>query len=201
MLKNSISILAKRFGNVGRRIWYMCQGADPDPVHRVAANPKSMGHGKVMPLTRQAKLLLNRFLLICAKNSVHDYVITTFVRSTFLQGCSIMIWDGWDLRRCIQATSDSKDIFQLASFLIMQHWQGEPVSQIQVTALDPMDSGFQTDFFEKNDPKREQLYSVIDQINDRYGEFTIAPLPMLHRSKMPNVISPAWKPYGHRQTI
>src|SRR5262249_52372343 len=28
-----ISILAKRFGNIGRRIWYMCRGQDPDPVH------------------------------------------------------------------------------------------------------------------------------------------------------------------------
>jgi DNA polymerase-4 len=51
------------------------------------------------------------------------------------------------------------------------------------------------------DPKRETLYSTLDEINDRYGEFTIAPAQMLHRSKMPNVISPAWKPYGHRQTI
>jgi DNA polymerase-4 len=30
MAKLPISVLARRFGNPGRRIWYMCQGADPD---------------------------------------------------------------------------------------------------------------------------------------------------------------------------
>ena len=42
---------------------------------------------------------------------------------------------------------------------------------------------------------------VMDSINERYGEFTLAPARLLNRSSMPNVIAPAWKPYGHRQTI
>lgn len=44
-----ISVLGKRFGNIGRRIWLMCQGADPEPVYTNINAPKSMGHGKVMP--------------------------------------------------------------------------------------------------------------------------------------------------------
>ena len=34
-----------------------------------------------------------------------------------------------------------------------------------------------------------------------YGEFALAPARLLNRSSMPNVIAPAWKPYGHRQTL
>ena len=49
MEKLPISILAKRFGNLGRRIWHMCQGSDPELVHTKVPDPKSMGHGKVMP--------------------------------------------------------------------------------------------------------------------------------------------------------
>ncbi|MDZ4263862.1 MAG: hypothetical protein U1B30_16230 [Pseudomonadota bacterium] len=41
----------------------------------------------------------------------------------------------------------------------------------------------------------------MDAINQRYGEFTVASGTLLNRSKMPNVIAPAWKPHGHRQTI
>jgi len=41
----------------------------------------------------------------------------------------------------------------------------------------------------------------VDRINDRFGEFALAPARLLNRSDMPNVISPAWKPDGHRQTI
>ena len=51
------------------------------------------------------------------------------------------------------------------------------------------------------DNKRDQLNAAIDQINQRYGEFTVAPSRLIDRSAMPNVIAPAWKPFGHRKTI
>jgi DNA polymerase-4 len=41
----------------------------------------------------------------------------------------------------------------------------------------------------------------MDAVNARYGEFALAPAQLLNRSSMPNVIAPAWKPYGHRQFI
>jgi len=47
----------------------------------------------------------------------------------------------------------------------------------------------------------QQLDQAVDAINDRYGELTLAPALLLNRSTMPNVIAPAWKPTGHRQTI
>ena len=104
-----ISTLGQRFGNPGRRIWYMCRGEDPDKVQGHFHPPKSVGHGKVMP-------------------------------------------------------PDTRD-----NDLIFMH------------AL--------------------HLNRALDLINERFGEFTIAPAKLLHRSDMPNVIAPAWKPYGHRQTI
>ena len=42
---------------------------------------------------------------------------------------------------------------------------------------------------------------VIDLINEKYGNLTIAPSNIMNRSTMPDVIAPAWKPSGHRQTI
>lgn len=200
--KIPISILAKRFGNLGRRIWYMCQGADPDPVHTLVANPKSMGHGKVMPPNTTSQTIVEAFLMhMCEKLGArlrhHQFRAQHFFAGLLNYE---MGWYG-SKGRSIQSTNDSNEIFRLASFLIYQNWNGEPVSQIQVTALDPSDEGFQADLFSQIDPKRELLYSALDDINDKYGEFTIAPISMLHRSKMPNVIAPAWKPYGHRQTI
>ncbi|HEY0634837.1 MAG TPA: DNA polymerase IV, partial [Gammaproteobacteria bacterium] len=44
-----VSEMARRFGNLGRRLWLMAQGLDPSPVETRIAPPKSMGHGKVMP--------------------------------------------------------------------------------------------------------------------------------------------------------
>jgi DNA polymerase IV len=202
MEKLPISILAKRFGNLGRRIWYMCQGADPEPIQTKVPNPKSMGHGKVMPPNTHSSAVIESYLMhMCEKLATrlrhHHFRAQHFfagVRSYEL---------GWfgSAGQTIQTTHDGREIFQLALFLLNQSWNGQSVSHIQVTALDPRSDGFQLDLLTELDDKREQLNFVIDKINDRYGEFTIAPAPLLSRSSMPNVIAPAWKPYGHRQTI
>lgn len=200
--KIPISILAKRFGNIGRRIWYMCQGADPEPVHTIVPSPKSMGHGKVMPPNTKSQVVVDSFLMHMCEKLGARLRHNQFRAQHFFAG--LLNYEiGWfgGKGKCIQPTNDSQEIFQLASFLIYQNWTGEPVSQIQVTAMDPSGSGFQMDLFKKEDVKRKQLYQALDEINDRYGEFSIAPTSMLCRSAMPNVIAPAWKPYGHRQTI
>ena len=40
MQKLPIGELARRFGNPGRRIWYMAQGLDPEPLQPNVAAPK-----------------------------------------------------------------------------------------------------------------------------------------------------------------
>ncbi len=202
MEKVPISILAKRFGNLGRRIWYMCQGADPDPVHTQVASPKSMGHGKVMPPNTWETEVVETYLRhMCEKLGSrlrHHY----FHAQHFFIG--LRNYDfGWlgGTGQTLQPTNDGSEIFQLGLFLLAQRWRNEPVYQIQVTALDPHPGGMQLDFFIQPDARREQINKVLDDINDCFGEFTIAPAPLLFRSAMPNVIAPAWKPEGHRQTI
>lgn len=200
--KIPISILAKRYGNLGKRIWYMCQGADPDPVHTLVANPKSMGHGKVMPPNTTNEAVIELFIMHMCEKLGARLRQHQFHAQHFFAG--LLNYElGWlgSRGKSPQPTNDSKEIYQLALFLIQQHWQGEPVSQVQITALDPHGEGVQLDFFTTINKKRELLYKEIDAINDHYGEFTIAPAPLLYRSHMPNVIAPAWKPYGHRQTI
>jgi DNA polymerase-4 len=82
---------------------------------------------------------------------------------------------------------------------------------VQITALDPRpinnqlelftDSLFANNLSMNNTEKRGETNAVTDAVNHRYGEFTLAPARLLNRSDMPNVIAPAWKPFGHRQTI
>lgn len=201
MEKVPISILAKRFGNLGRRIWYMCQGADPDMVHTQVASPKSMGHGKVMPpRTRDSRIIETYLMHMCEKLAArlrrHHFRAQHFF-------AGLKSEEGWlgTVERTIQPTNDGKEIFQLCTFILARRWAGEPVCQIQVTALDPNSAGLQLDFFTEPDLKRSEVNEVVDDINDKFGEFTIAPVPLLFRSTMPNVIAPAWKPDGHRQTI
>jgi len=200
--KIPISILAKRFGNIGRRIWYMCQGMDPESVHTTIPDPKTLGHGKVMPPNTRDKNIIDTYLMhMCEKLSArlrgHGFKAQHFFIALKNRDFG---WLG-KTAKLAQATDDGKDIYQLGLSIFNACWKGEPVFQIQVTAQDPYSHGDQLDLFSQSDERRKKLNHVRDEINIRYGEFAIAPLPLLERSSMPNVIAPAWKPSGHRQTI
>lgn len=203
MEKLPISVLSRRFGNLGRRIWYMCQGADPDPIHPDVAAPKSIGHGKVLPPnTRDRDTVLTYLQHMCSKVGTrmrrHDMVAKTYwigLRSN----------DGWLGRksRLSEFSNDQQKIYQLGRYVLELSWRGEGIHQIQVTALDPQPTGLQMDLFstQAEDKIRSQLNQAMDNINERYGEMTLSPARLLNRSDMPNVIAPAWKPDGLRQTI
>tara|TARA_B100000029_G_C17434797_1_gene909223 strand:+ start:22 stop:501 length:480 start_codon:yes stop_codon:yes gene_type:complete len=111
---------------------------------------------------------------------------------------------GWIGNKKIKApfpTNDGSQITMLCKKTLKLYWHGESVYQVQVTALDPRQEKGQIDLFSQDNNKSYQLNKTIDNINKRYGEFTLAPANLLNRTDMPNVISPAWKPYGHRQSI
>ena len=203
MEKLPISVLSRRFGNLGRRIWYMCQGADPDPLHPDVAAPKSIGHGKVMPPdTRDRNVILTYLQHMSSKVGArmrrYDFVAKTYwvglkTRAGWI-GCKSRLAD---------FNNDQREIFQLCTTVLNLYWQGEGVHQVQVTALDPQPAAMQMDMFShvEANKTRQKLNHAIDDINARYGEMTLSPARLLKRSDMPNVIAPAWKPDGLRQTI
>ena len=196
-----IGVLAQRFGNPGRRIWYMAQGADPDPLHPDVPPPRSIGHGKVMPPNTRDSEVIHTYLLhmsekVAARLRRHAMVAQQFA-------ISLRARDGWlgARARSTLPTHDGHVIMALCAEVITAHWQGQGVNQVQVTALDPRPDHGQLELFDDTDTRHEAANSAMDAVNDRYGEFTLAPARLLNRSNMPNVIAPAWKPFGHRQTI
>jgi len=203
MEKLPISVLSRRFGNLGRRIWYMCQGADPDPLHPDVAAPKSIGHGKVMPPnTRSRDVLLTYLQHMCSKVGArmrrHEMEAKTFWIGLRIEG-------GWlgSKSQLAGFSNDQQKIYQLGRRIIDLYWKGEGIHQIQVTALDPRPAAMQMDLFSSRQDEKlhQQLNRAMDSINERYGELTLSPARLLNRSEMPNVIAPAWKPDGLRQTI
>jgi len=200
MKKLPISVLSRRFGNLGRRIWYMCQGEDPDPLHLDVAEPKSIGHGKVMPPNTRERHVILTYLQhmsnkVGGRMRRHDFVAKTFwvgIRTN--QG-----WIGSKVR-LIGFNNDQQEIYQLCKTVLDGHWKGEGVYQVQVTALDPQREAMQMDMFIMAEQKKsqKQLNHTLDAINARYGEMCVASARLLSRSDMPNVISPAWRPDGLR---
>jgi DNA polymerase-4 len=202
MKKIPISIPAKRFGHLGRRLWLMCQGKDPDLVHCIVPPPKSLGHGKVMPPNTTDKRVIETYLLHMGEKVAARLRHHSLQANTFFIGLRMQDW-GWlgGQYRTGQITNDGKMIYRLIKQFLEEQWQGQPVCQVQVTALSPSAEFEQFDLFYSTPVESKKLNSVVDAINHKYGEFTIAPAALLTRSKMPNVIAPAWKPFGHRKTV
>ena len=204
MEKLPISVLARRFGNPGRRIWYMCQGKDPAPLNLDISAPKSIGHGKVMaPNTRSSQIILTYLQHMCSKVGArlrrHEFEARTFWFGLRTE----QDWLGEKIH-LPSFSSDHQQIYQYCQQKLNHIWKGEGIWQIQITALDPRPAGMQMDMFASRPEqllRDKQLHDAMDNINQRYGEFTLSPARLLGRSDMPNVISPAWKPKGHRRTI
>ena len=199
--KLPVSVLARRFGNLGRRIWLMCQGEDPDQIHPDVPPPKSIGHGKVVPPDTRDRDVLLTYLQhmsekVAARLRRHDMAAGHFM-------VGLRTRDGWlgDKRHLPTPDNDGGSLYRLCREVLDQHWHGEGVHQVQVTALDPQPCQQQMDLFSQHDEHSGQLNAVMDDINRRYGELTVSPARLINRSSMPNVIAPAWKPSGHRQTI
>jgi DNA polymerase-4 len=95
---------------------------------------------------------------------------------------------------------EGRRFFELARVLLKEQWRGEAVTHVQVTATHLRTASGQLDLFAEVTPEATRSQTM-DRINDKYGEFTLAPATLLERSSMPNVIAPAWRPHGHRQTI
>ena len=196
-----IGELARRFGNPGRRIWYMCQGEDPAKVETRVPPPKSIGHGKVVPPDTRSRQVLLVYLQhmsekVAARLRRHDMQAQNFF-------IGLLTRDGWvgDKLQAIMPTNDGLLIFHLGKRVLCSNWQGEGVHQVQVTALDPQPAAVQLELFTGPLPDHSESNRVMDAVNQRYGEFALTPARLLNRSSMPNVIAPAWKPFGHRKTV
>ena len=194
-----ISVLGRRFGNIGRRLHMVCCGSDPEPiVHKVSA-AKSIGHGKVIPPNTcdpeiVATYLLHMCFKVAARLRLYD-----FRSGHFLIG--IRTQNGWcsnDYK--IMPTDNMMTIFSLCRALLQHRWDRSGASQVHVTAVSLVNSK-QSDCLEQPNQKQQQLNLSLDQINTRFGEFAVAPARLLNRSSMPNVIAPSWKPFGHREII
>jgi DNA polymerase-4 len=196
-----VSVLARRFGNLGRRIWYMVQGLDPEPVHTSVAPPKSIGHGKVVPPDTRSPEVIRTYLRHMSEKVAARLRRHGLKASRFFVG--LRSRDGWVGGKPHSAlpTDDGRQIMGLCEQILKAQWRGQGIHQVQVTALDPRATAGQIELFAVDTAKQDAVNGVMDRINQRYGAFALTPARLLERSSMPDVIAPAWKPHGHRQSI
>ena len=201
MQKLPVSELARRFGNLGRRIWLMAQGQDPGKVEGRVEAPKQMGASKVMPPDTRDREILAAYLQHMAETIALRLRSHALRARRFAVGLAIHeSWIGGEYRSAVP-TDDGHAINRFCADLLEKRWRGEGVYQVAVRALDPRPADDQQDLFAPAPGRELELNAVMDRINAKYGRWTVMPARMLNKSETPDVISPSWKPSGHRQTI
>ena len=189
-----ISVLGKRFGHPGRRIWQMCRGEDPLAVETKTAPPKSLGHGKVTPPDTKDRDVIYMYLIHMAEKLGGRLRRHSLTAQRYFIGLRTKdSWVGSNKLKTMFPTNDSRPVIDLCHKVVCGYWQGEGVFQVQVTALDPRPAKGQMEFFGEEEDRFHRLNKAMDAINDRYGEFTLTRASLMHRSDMPNVIAPACK--------
>lgn len=191
--KLPISILAKRFGNIGRRIWLMCQGKDSEPVHTTIAPAKSIGHGKLLPPnTHDVGLIKNYFLHMAEKVAARLRHGSMYAEKFFIGMLSKNFqWLAIKYNTLV-ATNDGQQIYTGCELLLNNHPAVGIIRQVQITALNPKSNYRQLDLFEdvEKTEKNHLLNLSIDNINQKFGDFAITKAALLNKSKIPYVI--AW---------
>lgn len=199
MVHLPISVLGKRFGALGRRLWLMCQGLDSDPVRTQLPPAKSLSHSKILPPNTQSadSILAVMHLLtdrLCARLRANQLCCNRFWLG-FKD--KVLGWQGGHVQR-LQADADALLLWRDAQKIFQQHWLGGVVLQLKVVALNPT-TGQQLSWL--NEADTPSVDALIDSVQQRFGGRALQRAHGLSQPSLVRVIAPAWRDSGVRDSI
>jgi DNA polymerase-4 len=201
-MKNiAVSILGNRYGNIGRRIWLMAQGKDIDCLKLSDHPPKSFGHGKVTKPGTHDYDELKKIFHHMSEKVAKRMRINGYESNLFFIGLKTK--KSWITNKfkTLNYINHGNDIFKLCTDLLFQAKPCQGIFQVQVTALKPRPIKIQKDLFLQENNKIYMLDKAVDSINQRFGDSTISQARILKKLENPDVISPSWRPDGHKKSL
>lgn len=194
-------LLKSRFGVIGERLVLMGQGIDNSPVVPQHLEPavKTVGHSMTLKQDVSNRAAMARYLLQLAemvgrrarRYGVSGRTVTVTVRYADFTSFS---------RQQIQARaiSQSEHIYRAALQILDSLLLSQPVRLLGVR-LSTLDCRERQLLLLPEERRRQQLTGALDEVNDRFGEFTLMSASLLKvKNKGSHVISPAWRPAGIR---
>lgn len=200
--KFPMSVLAARFGDIGRRLYLTCLGHDPFAVTTEAKDPKSMGHGKVLPpATTDRKMVYGIMMRLTQR------LAERLRRNGFKAVCLSVAHKsekGWHVskHKPVNPVDDSKAIWHLVE-LHLSHWRGEPLYQVHICATDLCHRDhLQCDLFAQTE-MTSKIDVIKDQINQKLGRHSVMSATELYveNATMTPVIAFNWNPDGAKQSL
>lgn len=190
--------LKKRFGVMGEHLHKIALGIDDSPVvpEELAGEVKSISHGSTLDedISDREEILRQIFRLSemvgrrVRRYGYSGHTVTLTLRytdfTTFSKQHSIS-----------EHINCGQDIYRAAKNILNKIQLAQPVRLIGVCLSGLTRNRVQLNLF---DPwqKRIKTIEAMDQINDRYGEFSITYSRLLYSNKHSQVISPSYRHTG-----
>jgi DNA polymerase-4 len=194
--------LKKRFGSIGKQLHAMGQGIDDSPVIPLdeASPPQSIGHSMTLPSDVSERTIVENYIFKLSemvgrrlrKHSLQGRTLTLTIRysdfTTFTRQLT--------LKRSIDNTPPIyHNLLKILNAITFK----QPVRLLGVGISNLLPTTVQLALFDK-EQKRGTLTSLMDDVNDRYGEFTLTWGTLLLTSPHSEVIPPSWRPAGERNS-
>ncbi len=195
--------LSARFGILGSRLQAMGRGEDGEPVldqaRQAAEENRSMGHSMTLEKDCTDRQEMERHIL-----QLSDKVGRRLRRGMY-SGRTVTLtlrYSDFETftrqRRLPHAVNLAPDIHAAAVSILRDIKLRQPVRLIGVSL-----SGLERDVLQMPlfafEQRRTDLAEAMDEINDRYGSYTLTWGTLAARAHHQRVISPAWRPAGDRQ--
>ncbi len=196
-----VSVLKAHFGIVGKRLALMGQGVDSSPVVPEERQPeiKTVGHSMTLKRDVHERAEIARFLLQLSEmvgRRARRYGVTGRTVTLTVRYADFSTFS----KQQVQAgeISLSEQIYCAALKILDSLLLTHPVRLLGVR-LSNLQHRERQLLLLPEERRRQQLSAALDQVNDRYGEFTLMSGNLLRvKGKGSHVISPAWRPEGIR---
>lgn len=194
------SLLRRRFGITGERLGLMGSGLDDSPVAASGetAMAKSIGHSTTLPRDLSDRAEIEKHLLRLSE------MVGRRARSHGFSGTRVSLtirYPDFHTRTRSASlpapTDDTRVIYLHARSILDSLSPTKPLRLIGVGISGLTRAPRQECLFE-DDSRRQKLLEAMDNVNDRFGEFTLTWARLKEGSGVrgPQVIPPSWRPAG-----
>ncbi|MFQ5714993.1 MAG: DNA polymerase IV [Candidatus Scalinduaceae bacterium] len=193
--------LKRKFGIIGERLHQMGLGIDESHVVPVEDVPdaKSVGHSMTLDKDISDNESIERYILQLSEMVGRRLRRGQYSGRTVALTLRYSDFHTFTKRRTIKEyINDDFDIYLVALDVLRLIRLKYAVRLLGVSISNLVKDYDQMLLFKK-DRDRQSVVQAMDEINDRYGEFSITRARLLDRYPHKGVIAPAWRPAGVRR--
>ncbi|OGY42406.1 MAG: hypothetical protein A2Y82_04660 [Candidatus Buchananbacteria bacterium RBG_13_36_9] len=170
-----VANLMQSFGKPGYYLWANANGIEIEGVRtQEELLPKSIGHSYCIPKqTNDPKYLSGILMKLCEKTG-RRLRESNLQAQGIVSGYSLKYGGGfWQSHKTAEPLFTTQEIFKAAYDLIKTNWPSGKVYMLAVSVTRLQRFPGQLNLFYS--PKQKNLTLALDQINDKFGEYTVFP--------------------------